>query len=58
MAVLPAGYRPAKRLIFDANNNANQARVDVQTNGQITWHAGGNSHSWISLTGLNFEVDC
>jgi len=38
------------------NNHQYTARVDVQTNGVISWHAGGRSHRWISLSGITFDV--
>lgn len=53
---LPKGARPAGRLIFSLNNHQFQSRVDVQTNGYISWHAGGKSHSWISLSGIHFSL--
>merc|ERR1712224_28742 len=44
MVQLPGNCRPKQRLIFNMNNHAKSARVDVQTNGQVTWHAGGRDH--------------
>merc|ERR1712139_136568 len=57
MAVLPGNCRPRKRLIFNLNNHGKPARVDVQTNGHVTWHAGGRDHHWISLGGIMFATD-
>jgi hypothetical protein len=57
MAVLPSNCRPRKRLIFNLNNHAKTCRVDVQTNGHVTWHAGGRDHSWVSLGGIMFATD-
>jgi hypothetical protein len=57
MAVLPVGCRPKKRLIFNLNNHAKPCRVDVQTNGHVTWHAGGRDHHWVSLGGIMFATD-
>jgi hypothetical protein len=57
MAHLPGSCRPKKRLIFNLNNHGKTARVDVQTNGHVTWHAGGRDHHWISLGGIMFAVD-
>jgi hypothetical protein len=57
MAVLPSDCRPRKRLIFNLNNHAKTCRVDVQTNGHVTWHAGGRDHSWVSLGGIMFATD-
>ena len=53
---LPANCRPKSgRLIFSLTNGASQARVDVQTNGCVTWHAGGRTNGWFSLTGILFS---
>jgi hypothetical protein len=57
MVILPKDCRPKKRLIFNQNNHRRTARVDVQTNGKVTWHAGGHSHHWISLGGMMFATD-
>jgi hypothetical protein len=57
MVVLPTNCRPKKRLIFNMNNHAKPARVDVQTNGAVTWHAGGRDHHWISLGGIMFSTN-
>jgi len=57
MVQLPGNCRPKKRLIFNLNNHAKTARVDVQTNGHVTWHAGGRDHHWISLGGIMFAVN-
>ena len=58
IATLPSECRPNKRLIFNLNIHQYTARVDVATNGAVTWHAGGNSneHKWISLTGIHFAT--
>lgn len=56
MAVLPRNCRPVQRLIFNVNNHAKTARVDVQTNGHISWHGGGRDHGWISLGGIMFST--
>jgi hypothetical protein len=55
MATLPSDCRPKGRLIFNMNNHASHARVDVLTNGQIRWVTGGRHHSWISVTGINIH---
>ena len=41
IATLPAGCRPARNLIFSVNMHAAQARINVYTNGEIKWGAGG-----------------
>lgn len=56
-ANLPWNCRPRKRLIFNLNNHAGEARVDVQTNGNIGWVAGDKDHQWISLAGVVFETN-
>lgn len=55
MATLPSDCRPKGRLIFNMNNHAKHARVDVMTNGQIRWVTGGRDHTWISITGINIH---
>ncbi|MDJ0861075.1 MAG: PASTA domain-containing protein [Gammaproteobacteria bacterium] len=55
VAVLPEPCRPAGRLIFNLNNHAKTARVDVKKTGEILWVAGGKDHGWISLTGIVFR---
>jgi len=55
LALLPQKCRPSGRLIFNLNNHANTARVDVQPSGEILWVAGGKDHSWISLDGIVFK---
>jgi hypothetical protein len=40
IGTLPAGYRPAKRMIFGANGGAQITRVDIAPNGQIIWVSG------------------
>jgi len=56
IATLPAECRPKKRLIFNLNNHERTSRVDVLADGSIHWMAGGNSHGWISLSGVAFGV--
>ncbi len=54
IATLPEECHPQRRLVFNLNNHANTARVDVMEDGRITWVAGGSGHRWISLTGISF----
>ena len=54
MFTLPSSCRPPKRLIFNLNNHAKTARVDVLPNGQVVWVAGGRNHGWLSLAGILF----
>ena len=55
MVQLPSNCRPKKRLIFNVNNHAKTARVDVLRNGQVKWVGGGKDHGWISLGGIEFS---
>ena len=59
---LPYYCHPKGRLVFNLsqgnhNNHASTCRVDVLSNGDITWSGGGNDHGWISLTGITFAID-
>ncbi len=56
LATLPAGYRPAKRMVFSVNNHDRDARVDVLPDGRILWVTGGKNHGWISLSGIVFPA--
>jgi hypothetical protein len=56
IATLPSNCRPSKRLIFNLNNHAKTARVDVETSGRVSWAGGGKDHAWISLTGIAFPT--
>jgi hypothetical protein len=56
MVQLPRACRPRQRLIFNVNNHARTARVDVKPNGHITWIGGGRNHGWISLSGIVFPT--
>jgi len=55
IVTLPSDCRPKGRLIFNMNNHGKTARVDVMTNGQVRWVAGGRDHHWISLTGITIH---
>ena len=58
VANLPRGSRPNGTLIFNANNHAVSARVNIAPNGQVTWSAGGGTNGgWLSLAGINFSTD-
>jgi len=56
IGTLPTICRPKKRLIFNMNNHAGSARVDVLTNGNIVWVAGSQEHHWISMSGIVFTT--
>lgn len=51
---LPVGYRPAKPAHFTANSNTGAATFFVDTNGDVTWVAGGTG--WFSLIGARFPT--
>lgn len=54
---LPAGYRPAARLIYSQQTSPNaMARVDVEVNGSVTAVANVNS-GWLSLDGITFLAE-
>jgi len=56
IATLPADMRPKQRLIFNTNTHNQNARVDVLTNGQIHFIVGNQSHDWVSLDGISFDL--
>lgn len=55
IGTLPTHCRPAKRLIFNLNQDDQTVCVDVLTNGRIEWVHGGTPNSWISLAGISFD---
>ena len=57
LATLPTNCRPSKHLVFNLNNHEKTSRVDVLSNGVVKWVAGGNSHNWLSLTGITFATE-
>jgi hypothetical protein len=60
---LPAGYRPAARLIFSVDcsavNGVTHGRIDVLTNGAVTWTGDDNCVPgyYMSLTGISFRAE-
>ncbi len=55
IGTLPAGYRPAHRMIFSANGGPTSVRVDVAPNGQIVWVAGMlGEKDYTSLDAISF----
>ena len=56
IATLPTNCRPNKQLIFNVNHHEHTARVDVRTDGSVSWKAGNVSGDWISLTGMIFTT--
>lgn len=43
IATLPEGYRPSERLIFENDAGGNPGRVDVESNGYISYNVGSNA---------------
>ena len=56
MAILPAGMRPAERVIAQGNVHASSARVDVLRNGEVRYVAGQAQWPWVSLSGISFHA--
>ena len=53
---LPAGYRPAKQLLFLVMTSVGPTRVDIDTSGNVqtvgaTFNTAGQ---WVSVDGINF----
>jgi len=55
VATLPAGFRPAERLLFTTASSGAHARLDIQPNGQVLFMNG--SSGWFSLDGVTFVAD-
>jgi len=55
IAILPAGYRPSERVLFENSSNQTFGRMDVQITGAIDMVTGSNA--WTSLDGINFMPD-
>ena len=56
LLTLPPDCRPSKQIAFSLNNHANQARVDVLSDGRVIWKAGGKIHGWMMLSGMHFQT--
>ena len=56
IATLPAGYRPKERLLLTVVSQEVAARVDIESNGQITMQAGSQG-TWLSLDGIRFLAE-
>ncbi|MCA9571505.1 MAG: hypothetical protein KC656_26890, partial [Myxococcales bacterium] len=52
IGTLPAGYRPARRIAFEALSHNHDIRVDIKPDGQVIWNTGNESSPWISLSGI------
>jgi hypothetical protein len=61
IATLPAGFRPAVRLILAADTagaSATHGRVDIYATGEIKWVSGATAEQdYTSLSGIAFVVD-
>lgn len=57
IANLPAGYRPAKDLIFTIPSADKDERIDITAAGDIVWVTGNGSNSWAALDGISFMAD-
>lgn len=51
---LPAGYRPAKTLVFTVPSNGAFGVLEVQTDGDVIATTGNNTY--VSLEGIRFRV--
>jgi len=56
IAILPAGYRPAARQIFDSVSNGGFARLDVWPTGEVVVNA-LSSNGWLSLSDIKFVAE-
>lgn len=52
---LPAGFRPAERILVPNISNQAVGRIDIRTNGQITFELGSNT--WFSFDGISFIAE-
>ena len=57
IGTLPAGYRPAAKLRQAVDGNGAHVRIDILTNGQMYYMAGGSDSGRISLGSIVFSVD-
>lgn len=53
---LPAQYRPAQQLLFDAISNNGQGRVEILTNGNVLIST-VSSNVYVSLDGISFRAE-
>ncbi len=52
IAILPPGYRPAEQLMYQVDSASASARLDIHTDGAITFATGNGA--WLSLEGIAF----
>lgn len=55
IAVLPIGYRPAKRKLFPVVGNAGSGTVSIYASGLIEYTSGGTTY--LSLEGITFDTE-
>lgn len=55
IGTLPAGYRPASRMIFIVPTNTGYGRVDVMNDGRVLYYSG--STGWLGLNSITFQAD-
>ncbi|MCA9684628.1 MAG: hypothetical protein KC457_20755, partial [Myxococcales bacterium] len=56
IAVVPPAYRPSQDLVFRVNAHKGSARVDVRSNGEVTFYAGAPP-GWVSLSNIAWSLD-
>lgn len=56
VGTLPAGYRPAKKLLLSGVSYDNHVRIDVGPDGAITLQGNANSN-WVSLDNITFYAE-
>jgi len=60
IATLPAGYIPGLNIAFATiapGAPPMAARIDVLSNGDITWNGGGYPSQWVGLAGVAFFAE-
>lgn len=53
--LLPAGYRPNKKLIFAVKDSTLVGGVDVLSSGEVRFRT-GTASNWVSLSGISFAA--
>lgn len=56
VAILPAGFRPAKRILYTTVNTGGHSRLDIMPNGEVRYMSSGGS-SWYSLDNVTFVAE-
>jgi microcystin-dependent protein len=53
--VLPVGYRPSKRLLFDVGTQNGAGRIDVLPDGTVQYESGlTGANQWVALEAISF----